>query len=604
MKHKYLFRFYTIIWVIALASLFYLLWNINGDARTINYGGIVRGSTQKLIKEELYGMEDDETIAYIDAIIYDLQTGDGYYQLVLNTDETFQAQLSTLDELWSQIKDEIYLYRDGDTSQESLFELSQQHYTQADEMVHYLETDSDTETGQFIALFCLTTIIVVSVFIYIYEYSQKVLTNSISTDYLTHLMNRFGFEHKIKELLKQNPQIPFTIIKLDIDNFKLINTTYDYNFGDRLLCCIADALSDTSSNHCAYSHLDADNFLLLIKQKDDIIPTLDSKLRSAVGEYDVSRLFSEIKFTYGAYNITANTEPFQTILTKVTLAHKAAKGNEFSSYSWYSQDLLAKIEQETYYTEHIDQSIANHEFKLYLQSQVNLDTLEVISAESLVRWQRDDGAFIYPDAFIPLFEKNGIISKIDFHMLELVCQFLAKQRDSEKPLFQIAVNISRVTLSHTDFLQQFIEIVDRYHIPHKYIEVEVTESALIQLGVTTSQILHDLRALDFSIAMDDFGAGYSNLSSLSTLPVHVLKLDKQFLWGIDTNEKMTLIITNTVNLAHSMGITVICEGVEQESHVAFLKSIGCEYAQGYYFARPIPSEEFEQTIISSPYLKE
>lgn len=596
MKQNYLFRFYTIFWIIALSSLFYLLWNLDGNAHTINYTGIVRGSTQKLIKEELNGIQDDELITYIDEIIYDLQTGEGDYHIECTDDEEFQSDLEDLNLLWGQLKEEIYTYRIEGSSSQSLFELSQEHYAMADDLVHLLEDHSNTETGIFIVLFCLCTIICIATFIYIHEHNQKILNLSLTTNHLTHLRNQIGFEQDVQHLLRLHPNVHYTAISFDINNFKLINTTYDYHLGDELLCAISSALEIWREQYYVCAHLGSDNFIILAEDSEDFIYDLNETLKKSIRTYDVSSLFTEITFAYGIYRIPNNAESLQSIITKVSLAHKACKGNPLCTFSHYSQELLQKLEQDNYYTEHLEPAISNHEFKMYLQPQINLATLETTSAESLVRWQQPNGSMVYPDSFIPLFEKNGLISKIDFYILEQVCDFLDKHQKDGHPFLEISVNISRVTLSHNDFLDKFIAIVDQYQIPHAYIAIEVTESSLIKLRDSTIQVLHQLRELGFIISMDDFGAGYSSLNALSTLPVHVLKLDRQFLWGIDTNSKMSLVITSTVKLAHSMGLTVICEGVEQQSHVDFLQSIGCDYAQGYYFARPMPKEKFLEMI--------
>lgn len=598
MKFKYLFQLYTVCWVAAIIFLFYLLWNIEGDAALINYSGLVRGTTQKLVKEELYGTPDDELITYIDDILYDLQTGDGNYGLTPSNDIEFQEQLTEITILWNDIKATLILYHEDASYAEELFNLSEEHFIIADAFVDYLEIQSNEETRGFIFIFCLCIILYIGVCVIIYENYQKLMNRLISIDPQTNLLNRTGFEDNAAALVRQNPQFKYCIIKFDIDNFKLINTSYSYDYGDELLHLISLALFNKSNEHFIASHLDADNFFIVTQYNETILNDLKAFLLEATKDFDVSVLFTEIKFSYGAYMIEYNNESIKKIISKATMAHKAAKEDKFVSSLWYNQELLHRIQRENEYSTRIDLAISDQEFKMYLQPQVDLNTLKVISAESLVRWQLPDDSFIYPDQFIPIFERNGLIYKVDFYMLEQACLFLSKQHTSGNAYMKIAVNVSRVTLSRHDFLDTFVSIVDKNNVPHKYIEIEVTESSLNHLSEEIIDVLVQLNNLDFTLAMDDFGAGYSSLSSLSTFPVHFLKLDKQFLWSFDTNTKMPLIITSSVNLAHSMGMAVISEGVEQQSHVDFLISIGCEYAQGYHFARPMPSEEFENLYCS------
>ncbi len=598
MKFKYLFQFYTVCWIAAIIFLFYLLWNIQGNAALINYSGLVRGTTQQLVKTELYGTQDDELITYIDDILYDLQTGDGNYGLAPSSDTEYQEQLTEVTLLWNDIKETITLLRGDSSYAEELFTLSEEHFIVSNAFVDYLETQSSKEANEFIFTFCLCIILYIGICIMVYEDYQRLMNRLITIDPQTNLLNRTGIENNATVLIRHNPQFKYCMIKFDIDNFKLINTSYSYNHGDDLLRLISDALSSKNSEHFVASHLDADNFIVVTQYNETVLDDLDTFLLNATKDFDVSVLFTEIKFSYGAYIIEYNNESIKKIITKAAMAHKAAKDDKFVSSLWYSKELLHQIQKENEYSTRIDLAINAQEFKMYLQPQINLNTLEIVSAESLVRWQLPDNSFIYPDQFIPIFERNGLIYKVDFYMLEQACLFLSKQHTCGNAYFKIAVNISRVTLSRHDFLDTFVSIVDKSKIPHEYLEIEVTESSLIHLNQNVINVLTQLKKMDFTLAMDDFGAGYSSLSSLSTLPVHFLKLDKQFLWSIDTNDKMPLIITSTVNLAHSMGMEVISEGVEQQAHVDFLISIGCEYAQGYHFARPMPSEEFEHLYCS------
>lgn len=593
MKQKGVLYAYTLVWFSAVLILFYSLWLINGDVRTVNYSGIVRGTTQQVINEEIYGVQDDELIEYVDSIIYDLQTGEGVHNLVLNNDPEFQAQLDGVQERWCELKELIYEYREGVDTTEAIFELGQEHFERADAMTSWLEMDSHAETSRLIIFFCICMILFVAIFIMINEYFHKIVEKSLNRNTLTGLLNKRGFELEIKKILHNNSNKVFAVVKLDINNFKLINDTYDYAYGDYILCKIGKALEQCAKKGCICGHYEADNFMLLSEYRSDELEKMYLHLAEEFKGIDVSRLFNEIEFTVAAYKILDNMADVQTIISKVTLAHKVAKTESGVFVSWYTDELQLRIERENNYVQQLEQALENHEFKVYLQPQVNLHTMKIVAAESLVRWQLPNQSLRFPDEFISIFEKKGLISKVDFYMLEEVCEILVKRKEAGKELFRIAVNFSRVTLSKTNFYEEFIRIVDKYNISYEYIEIEVTESALNDLSKTVIQVLVDLKEVGFKLAMDDYGTGYSSMSSLGHLPIQILKLDRQFLYGIDTNEKMKMIVTSTVELAHAMGLRVICEGVEQDSHVKYLQSIGCDYAQGYYFARPMPAVEFE-----------
>lgn len=233
------------------------------------------------------------------------------------------------------------------------------------------------------------------------------------------------------------------------------------------------------------------------------------------------------------------------------------------------------------------------EFKVYLQPKVDISSGSVIGAEALVRWISKEQGFLPPDAFIPLFESNGFITKLDFYMLEKVCILLCQTLDDpEKIALPISVNFSRVTVRQMDFVRQFQRIVESYNIPPCYIEAEVTESAF---GTNSERVVKTMETLQkngYLIVMDDFGAGYSSLNLLMSLPIDVLKLDKEFLLEGTSVKRAQIIIKNIVEMAGLLGIQVVCEGVETEEHLQFLKKIGCEIGQGYYFSRPLPVSVF------------
>lgn len=591
------FQVYTGMWLVAILVLLALLWQNMGDARIINYSGLVRGATQKLVKEELYGAPDDELISYIDGIIYDLQTGQGDYGLSRSHNEHFQQQLAELKLVWEDIKKEIPLYRSGAVSSVRLYELSRQHFVLADNVVLCAEKYSDSKLTRSILFYLFSLILSITVFAVVNRHNQKELEKSISIDKLTGLPNRTGFEKAAADLLRQHPRSEYIIIEFDIDNFKMINDAYGYAMGDRLLCGLAKAVAGWQGYLCA--RIDADDFVLLAEWSDTLIYELRALLEQTVKGMEFLEAIGDVSFTFGAYRIEDNGELIKTIMDKANTAHKTAKVHEHKALIWYDKRLLEKLKLESRYREQLHHGIAAEEFQMYLQPKVDLNRMEVMGAEALVRWELPGSGLVYPDAYIPLFEENGSIAELDFYMLEKACSYIRRQLDRGGPAITISVNFSRVTLYQQQFMEKFLETVDRFELPHRCIEVEITESAFNEITDSVLQLLTSLKDAGFYISMDDFGAGYSNLNMLSRLPIQIIKLDREFIWEIDRNENMRGIIACVVELAHTMGIRVVCEGVEEEDHVTFLQDIGCDYVQGYYFSKPVPQEEFSdmcQTI--------
>lgn len=594
MRKKRDFQVYTGMWLAAILILMILLWQNVGDARIINYSGLVRGATQKLVKEELNGQQDDTLIAYLDGVIYDLQTGDGNYDLMKNNNEEYQNQLSDLKLVWEELKKEIPLVRSGAVSTERLYELSGQHFEKADRLVSYAEEDSNDKLIRFIIFYGCSLIVSVSVFALVNKRNQKALEKSVEIDSLTGLLSRYGFETEAAHWLRQHSKAEHVIIEFDIDNFKMINDVCGYILGDQLLRGLTAAISNWKEHKHLCARIDADDFVLLAEQSDTLIPDFQKMLKKAVQKQVFLEPFGGVSFTFGAYQIKDNGELIKTIMDKANTARKTAKAHEYKSFIWYDEQLLQKLRQENRYREQMHHGIEQEEFKLYLQPKVALHDMTVVGAEALVRWDLPGSGLVYPDAYIPLFEKNGSIADLDFYMLKKTCMLLRRRKDEGKPLFAISVNFSRVTLYQPAFREKLLEIVDRFAIPHSCIEVEVTESAFNEVADMVLQTLTCLKDDGFIISMDDFGAGYSNLNLLGSLPIQTIKLDRAFLKELDRNERMKGIIACVVELAHTMDIKIVCEGVEKLEHVAFLREIGCDYAQGYYFSKPVPQDEFLQ----------
>lgn len=596
MNHKRKFGIYTAISLMFVGILAYFLIILLGDARTINYTGLIRGGTQKVIVNQLNGVYDQDFIAYLDDIIDSLQTENGLYYSVETHDTYYQAQLLYLDELWGEIKVELAQLEAGAGDAEVLYTLSQLHFQEADDLVSYTESLSAGVLNRFALFFAISLILEGSFLYFIYKKSKQALEDTMSKDWLTGILSRKGFELEAKKLLRRHSNQAFLLVKFDIDTFKLINNRYGHDTGDRFLCALANALEVLLGDSGICSRHNADNFLLLTPASDSFLDQLAVALSCASHSFAFTS--EDVQFIYGIYAPKDNSEPVPAMVEKVILAHKYLKDNRGKSLIWYDDKLLTSLEQNQYYVEHMQQGMEEGEFKMYLQPQMNLETHAVSQAESLVRWQLPDGRLLYPDSFIPLFEQKGLIARLDFYMLSQACRFLQDLRQEQGRAFTIAVNFSRATLSRPDFCQSFLDVVADFDLPHPCIEIEVTETSLNQVSAAAIAQLVRLREAGFLLAMDDFGAGYSSLSSLSQLPVHTIKLDRQFLWAMDSCDNMKEIIQSTVDMSHKIGVQVTCEGVETQEHLTFIQQAGCDFAQGYFFAKPMPVEDFCQAYLS------
>ena len=244
-------------------------------------------------------------------------------------------------------------------------------------------------------------------------------------------------------------------------------------------------------------------------------------------------------------------------------------------------------------------AMQKEEFILYIQPQFDIDTREVVSGEALCRWIKADGAFVLPNEFIPVFEEYGMIINFDFHMLEMLCKKLRSWMDQGLAIKPISVNQSRLHIGNQTYFENFCATVDRYKIPHEYIAFELTESAFVEQQDDMLDLAIQLHKRGFLLAIDDFGTGYASLNFLSVVSADILKIDKCLLDGIENSKKARSIIEKTIELAHEIDMTVICEGIEKECQLEYLKKIHCDIGQGFLIGRPMIAEGFSNEYLGA-----
>lgn len=245
----------------------------------------------------------------------------------------------------------------------------------------------------------------------------------------------------------------------------------------------------------------------------------------------------------------------------------------------------------------IREAMKNREFKAYYQPQYDAITYKLKVAEALVRWIKPDGTIVYPGNFIPLLEKTGAICDLDWYMVEEVCEMLKRQREQGIKSVPISVNFSRYHIGEEGFVERLCGIMDSYGIPHKMLQVEITESAIVDFVNRITNFVDGIRAQGFSVAVDDFGSGLSSLSMVKDLAFDVLKIDRSLLSGNCENEKERIVLESILDFAHRLKLTTVAEGVETVEQLAFLKTCSCEVIQGYLFAKPMPEEEYQVTCV-------
>ena len=242
----------------------------------------------------------------------------------------------------------------------------------------------------------------------------------------------------------------------------------------------------------------------------------------------------------------------------------------------------------------MERALANKEFKVYLQPKISTGEEKLAGAEALVRWVHPTEGFIPPNKFIPIFEQNGFILKLDDYMLEEIARQQAEWIAQGRSIVPISVNVSRAHFTREDLAEHIVGIVDKYKVPHSVIELELTESAFFDDKQTLLNTVKSLREAGFPVSMDDFGAGYSSLNSLKEMHLDVLKIDADFFRGVEEEKRGMLIVSEVIDLAKKLDMKIVAEGIENKEQVDFLTELECDLIQGYFFAKPMPISEFEE----------
>lgn len=415
-------------------------------------------------------------------------------------------------------------------------------------------------------------------------------------DSLTGLFNQQKFFQATRDMLDAAPDGKYAFIHYDIDRFKMINSMYGAKEGDRLICTLAESIRGAMSQYegGTYGRIGGDVFAICIPyehedQIEDLLAEIKRRMRRDKVDY-------YLETCAGVYLVEDARDPVSVLFDNAAIAATQCKGKYMSHVAFYTKELSDKIYQEQHIIDDMDRALENEEFIVYFQPKYELKNLSPHGAEALVRWQKPDGTLIPPGDFIPVFERNGFIAKLDYYVWEKVCQFIRKELDEGREPDPISVNVSRVNLYSPNFVETLVDLVERYKIPPKYLNLEITESVFSDNASVIQNAVGFLHKAGFTILMDDFGSGYSSLNTLKDVDLDVLKIDMKFFTKGATKEKAEKIIEAVVKMAESLDMPVIAEGVEEKGQVDFLSDLGCNYIQGYYFARPMPEEQYQKLI--------
>ncbi len=415
-------------------------------------------------------------------------------------------------------------------------------------------------------------------------------------DYMTGLYNREGFFEAAREFVGNHADEQMYIIASNIKDFKLVNELFGTDKGDEVLKNLAGILDKSGHRECVTGRIAGDKFVKAMLKEDFDKQFLIDKMEAlcSLTEDGTYKMHAYI----GVYEVGDVNEPIQTMYDKANMAIDRIKGDYQQVVSFYDDSDMKRLMMEKNVVAEFDRAIENKEFLLYLQPQVD-HTGKALGAEALVRWQHPQRGLLYPDSFIGILERAGLIYKLDNYIWEASAQRLKVWKEAGLEQYHISVNISAKDFYYLDLYEVFTNLVKKYDINPARLNLEITETVIMSDVKMHMEVVDKLQKFGFHIEIDDFGSGYSSLNTLKDIKADVLKIDMLFLRDTENQARSKAILNSVISMAKTLNMPVITEGVETKSQVDFLSVMGCEMFQGYYFSKPVPVKEFEQKYFKS-----
>ncbi len=450
-----------------------------------------------------------------------------------------------------------------------------------------------------VIIIALAIILFIGSIVFYYQYKgKKAILDIINYDDLTPLISLYNFTEKANKTLQSARINEYALISLDIDSFHTINKVYGREKGNLVIKAVAQSLIKCfKSQHDLIARIIADQFIVFTKNAK-------TKKAKFVCEEDVT---SVIKTILGEkYNVSMSVGiciiedcnlKINEIIDHAVAARLKGKGKYNFTYHMYDEAIKKEHEMTTSIVYRMKDALNNNEFKVVYQPKINLQSMKISGAEALVRWHSRNNGIMPPDLFISVFEANGFIVNLDLYVFEQVCKFI--QLNQEKiDIPMISINMSAITLFDENFPHAYTEILSKYQLPASCLEIEVTESAITLDRTILVEKVKEINKLGFSLSIDDFGVGESSLNRLSSIEVDTIKLDKAFLDDNIAEEKGAIVVDNVIRMAKQLNMKVVSEGVETREQARWLESLNCDYAQGYYFERPMQEQNFIELLKS------
>ena len=461
----------------------------------------------------------------------------------------------------------------------------------------YLRGDKSWNEEEYKTFAIVVDILIIHVERFLLE---KVVRDSALTQYLTGLPNSGGFIAHATKLMESKEIMNYDSFYFNLKSYGLISRRYGLAEGDEIMKRYASKLREFCEQDEIIAHFGGDNYTALIK-KDRTKKFI--KFLSAVpvyGEKNGKKEEFKISAVTGIYAVDESLKEPGQLISRAVMACNYAKNVANKPYVFVNKAMSTRIYRQKQIEDRYEEALENDEFRIYLQPKVDINSGQIIGAESLARWFCN-GVVLYPTEFVPILEQEGMVASLDLYVLKKSCKFIKKWNDNGIEPVQVSVNFSRRDLNYKNLAKEIVGIIDEAGIDRSLIQIEVTETASEDERLLMTNFLRTLKDMGVQTAIDDFGTGYSSLSNLRDFPVSMIKIDRSFINNESVNTNDEIVLRNIINMAGELGIEVLTEGVERPDQIELLKGVGCKYAQGFFYDNPMPENDFEKRLIKKAY---
>lgn len=444
--------------------------------------------------------------------------------------------------------------------------------------------------------------IVLGMIIVMGSYVYKTLTKNFGEliyvaywDSLCGIYNRSGFFHGVETAMAKSRR--FSIAAVNVYQFMFVNEVFGQDKGDELLKFIAKNIQECLVEDEFVCRDTGDMFYVFLRDTDRKI--LFERLTKLIEKIEGSSMVEKSSYRLRMYCgcVTADGESqvdINNVMSQLIFTTTKAKDPRSARICFYEGNLEEKMQMENYVEGHMQEALENEEFKMFLQPQFDLQDKRLLGAEALVRWITDNGRYIFPDQFIPIFEQNGFCVNLDMYMIECACRQIRDWMNRGIEPINISVNQTKLLFYDAHYVEKLTSMLQKYDVPANLITLEILESFVVDSMEVLNRRIEELRSCGFRISMDDFGSGYSSLNVLAKLNIDELKVDRTFLKQMDScqEQRTEVVLQQIIHMTKALHIATVVEGVETEEQEDLVVNMGCNLAQGYYYSRPIPKDEF------------